>query len=84
MLALVGMEVAGGRPPWLGVEGSVLHVVALLAVCGFNSSSWMSSALSICFCASFSALFAKLASPAVSNQLIPGLCVVVFAKYYNI
>lgn len=52
-----------------GVVGSVL-----LLVSGGDediiSSSCISRALSICFCASLRAFFAKLASPVVSNQLI--------------
>lgn len=41
-----------------------------LAVPSFSSSSFMSNALSMVFCASFSAVFAKLANPVASNQLI--------------
>lgn len=43
-----------------------------LAVPSCSSSSFISSALSIVFCASFSAVFAKLANPVASNQLIFG------------
>lgn len=48
------------------VSGGFLFFVVELV----SSSSWMSKALSICFCASFRAVLAKLASPAVSNQLM--------------
>lgn len=41
-----------------------------LAVPSFSTSSFISSALSIVFCASFNAVFAILANPVASNQLI--------------